>query len=319
MDETEVIYGTIGTVPMKEYDPDVKYELLNLVSYDGSSYVVHTDPPVGTPPTDLNYWQVSAQGTGKATADSVGTVKPDGVTTAVNTDGALSVKTATNTTRGAVKGSRSINVSEDGGIYIPTEFTQATELVNLLSGEVLDVMLGKISKAIAVTMGLDQNALLKNMLTNIDADDQNKIPTTKLTHALWNRIGMGEDLDIGANLTTVVKALNSNLSYQPGEVINLNGFIAGGFLTGSNVDIYFSIPLPKKLNPSQTIINNISGLDVRQNGEYLRNRVDGVNGLTFGFTQNSIGLIVRVTKSGGWGGTNNDGVSIYLVGDLKIQ
>ena len=44
MEEIEVIYGTIGMVPMGEYDPDVKYELLNLVSYDGSSYTVHTDP-----------------------------------------------------------------------------------------------------------------------------------------------------------------------------------------------------------------------------------------------------------------------------------
>ncbi|WP_349674871.1 hypothetical protein [Lacrimispora sp.] len=211
MDETEVIYGIIGTVPKGEYDPDVKYELLNLVSYDGSSYTVHTDPPKGTPPTDLNYWQVSALGTSKATADSVGTVKPDGITTEVSTDGNLSVKTATQDALGLVKGSAGIKVASDGSIDVNTLFEQATELANIIAGEAIASVLGKISKSIAVTMGLNENALLKNMLTNMDANDNTKINTAAFVHTLYERIGMGEDLDIGANLTAVVKALNSNL------------------------------------------------------------------------------------------------------------
>lgn len=212
MDETEVVYGTIGILPLEEYDPDKQYDLLNLVSYDGSSYVVHTKPPVGTLPTNATYWQVSAQGTSKATADSVGTVKPDGVTTEVDSNGALSVKKATQSTAGIVKGSAGIKVGEDGSIDVNTLFEQATELANIIAGEAIASALGKISKAIAVTMGLNENALLKNMLTNIDADDQNKIPTTKLTHAHSERIGMGTELTTGANLTAAVNALNSNLT-----------------------------------------------------------------------------------------------------------
>jgi hypothetical protein len=97
-------YGTIGIRPMGTYD------LLNLVEYDGSSYVAHTDPPVGSLPTNTAYWQVSAQGTGKATANSVGTVKADGTTTEVSADGSLSVKTATQNALGVVKGSNRIKV-----------------------------------------------------------------------------------------------------------------------------------------------------------------------------------------------------------------
>lgn len=212
MDETEVIYGTIGTVPMGEYDPDKQYDLLNLVSFDGSSYVVHTKPPIGTLPTVLDYWQVSAQGTGKATADSVGTVKPDGTTTEVSADGSLSVKTATQGGLGVVKGSNGIKVGDDGSIDINTVFDQATELANIIAGEAIASALGKISKSIAVTMGLDQNALLKSMLTNIDTNDQNKIPTSALVHTLIERIGMGEELATGANLTAAFNTLNSNLS-----------------------------------------------------------------------------------------------------------
>jgi len=205
------IYGTIGIHPMGTYDPDTKYELLHLVDYDGSSYVAHTDPPLGTLPTNTAYWQVSAQGTSKATADSVGTVKPDGVTTEVSADGAMSVKTATQSTLGLVKGSTGINVGADGAIDLNTIFEQATELANIIAGEAISQVLGKISKSIAVTMGLDQNALLKNMLTNIDANDQNKIPTSAFIHTLYDRIGMGTALTAGANLTEAANTLNSNL------------------------------------------------------------------------------------------------------------
>ena len=58
MDETEVIYGTIGILPLEEYDPEKQYDLLNLVSYDGSSYVAHTKPPMGTPPTNTGRYQL---------------------------------------------------------------------------------------------------------------------------------------------------------------------------------------------------------------------------------------------------------------------
>jgi hypothetical protein len=71
-------------------------------------------------------------------------------------------------------------------------------------------VLGKISKSTAVTMGLDQNALLKSMLTNIDTNDQNKIPTSAYIHKLTERIGIGEELATGANLTAAFNMLNSN-------------------------------------------------------------------------------------------------------------
>lgn len=240
-----VEYGTIGIRPMGAYNPGTKYDLLNLVEYDGSSYVAHTDPPLGSLPTDINYWQVSAQGTGKATADSVGTVKPDGKTTEVSADGKLSVKKATDTTLGLVKGTRSISVSEDGSIYIPTEFERAKELVDISSGEILHMMLGKISKAISVTMGLDQNALLKNMLTNMDADDSNKIPTSAYVHKLTERIGMGTELTGGGNLTAAVNEVNSNLdnlnNVSGGTIELSNGNAIYYRKRGNNIDIIISI------------------------------------------------------------------------------
>jgi hypothetical protein len=215
-------YGTIAVVPMGEWDSDSQYEVANLVTRDGSSFLAHTRPPVGTLPTNTAYWQVSAQGTSKATADSVGTVKPDGVTTEVSADGSLSVKTAAQDALGLVKGSAGISVGPDGAIDVNTIFEQATELANIMAGEAISQVLGKISKSIAVTMGLDQNALLKNMLTNIDANDQNKIPTSAFIHTLYNRIGMGTELTAGANLTEAANTLNSDLSALTKPIVLTN-------------------------------------------------------------------------------------------------
>ncbi len=233
------IYGTIGIRPMGTYDSDTKYDLLNLVEYDGSSYVAHTDPPIGTLPTNTSYWQISASGTSKATASTPGTVMPDGETTEVDSNGALSVKMATDATRGIVKGSAGIKVAEDGSIDVNTLFTQAAELANIIAGEAIATALGKISKSIAVTMGLNENALLKNMLTNMDVNDSSKINSAAFVHTLVERIGMGTELTAGANLTAGLNTLNSNFTK-----VNL-GSINFGYDNDKTFWIDFNISVSK--------------------------------------------------------------------------
>lgn len=88
-----------------------------------------------------------------------------------------------------------------GAIDVKAAFTWAAELANIIAGEAIAQVLGKVSKFIAVTTGLDQNALFKNMVTNINANDRNKIPTAAFIHTLTERIGMGTELTAVANLT----------------------------------------------------------------------------------------------------------------------
>lgn len=206
-----VEYGTIAVVPMGTWEDSKDYDVGNLVELDGSSYVAKVKPPAGMLPTDTAYWQVSAKGASKATVDIAGVVKPDGVTTEVDANASLSVKKATQSTIGIVKGSDDIKVGADGSIDVDTTFTQATELANIIAGEAIASVLGKVSKAIAITMSLDQNALLKNMLTSIDGNSSEKVPTQAYIHTLVERIGMGTELTAGANLTEVANKLSSNL------------------------------------------------------------------------------------------------------------
>ena len=209
-----VAYGHVAIVPKGIWNADIQYEVCQLVEYDGSSYVAKAQPPVGTLPTDTSYWQVSAAGTKKASSGSLGTVMPDGSTTEVNEAGKLSAKTAQQDAVGVVKGSNDITVGEDGNLTVNTEFEQATELANLIAGEAIKSVLGKVSKAIAATMNLDQNALLKNMISGIDVNSGEKVPSSAFVHTLYERLGMGTDLSAGdaENVTQAVNALYSNLA-----------------------------------------------------------------------------------------------------------
>ena len=209
-----VAYGHVAIVPKGIWNAETQYEVCQLVEYDGSSYVAKAQPPVGTLPTDTLYWQVSAAGTKKASSGSLGTVMPDGSTTEVNEAGKLSAKTAQQDAVGVVKGSDDITVGEDGNLTVNTEFEQATELANLIAGEAIKSVLGKVSKAIAATMNLDQNALLKNMISGIDVNSGEKVPSSAFVHTLYERLGMGTDLSAGdaENVTQAVNALYSNLT-----------------------------------------------------------------------------------------------------------
>ena len=208
-----VAYGHVAIVPKGIWNADTQYEVCQLVEYDGSSYVAKAQPPVGTLPTDTSYWQVSAAGTKKASSGSLGTGMPDGSTTEVNEEGKLSAKTAQQNALGVVKGSDDITVGEDGNLTVNTTFEQATEIANIIAGEAIKSVLGKVSKAIATTMSLDENALLKNMISGIDVNDGNKVPSSAYIHSLVERIGMGTALEGGFdNLTAGLNSVNNNLS-----------------------------------------------------------------------------------------------------------
>lgn len=232
-----VNYGQVAIVPKGVWNAETQYKVNNLVEYDGSSYVAKVQPPVGTLPTDTSYWQVSAAGTKKATADSLGTVMPDGTTTEIKEDGKLSAKTAQQNALGIVKGSDDINVGEDGTMTVNTTFEQATEIANIIAGEAIKSVLGKVSKAIATTMSLDENALLKNMISGIDVNDGNKVPSSAYIHSLVERIGMGTALEGGFdNLTAGLNSVNNNLSNKADKT-SLSSYALKSDLTWNPVSI----------------------------------------------------------------------------------
>lgn len=194
------------------YSASVTYEKLTFVHYNGDAYLTLKTVKGVIPTDDGTNYRLFCKSAVTATTSKAGIVMPDGSTISIS-NGKISTKKATQSTVGVVKGSDDINVDSNGAITVNTEFTQATALANLIAGEAIKVVLGKVSKAIATTMNLDQNALLKNMVSGIDANDGNKIPSSAFVHTLYERLGMGTDLSAGdaKNVTQAVNSLYSNL------------------------------------------------------------------------------------------------------------
>lgn len=223
--------GKVAVTDGGNYSASTTYEKLTFVHYQGDAYMTLKTVKGVTPTDDGVNYKLFCKSAVLATASKAGIVMPDGTTTTVNSSGKMSAKKATQSTTGIVKGSNSIKVGSDSAIDVNTEFTQATNLANIITGEAIATILGKVSKAIATTMNLNQNALLKSMLTSIDANDSSKIPTAAYIHTLVERIGMGTQLTAGANLTEAANNLNSNLAKTNAKVTlngvkNINGFTA---------------------------------------------------------------------------------------------
>ncbi|NSD57624.1 hypothetical protein G5B19_17870, partial [Enterocloster clostridioformis] len=207
--------GKIAVTDGGDYSATTTYEKLTFVHYQGDTYMTLKTVKGVTPTDDGVNYKLFCKSAELATASKAGIVMPDGTTTTVNSSGKMSAKRATQSTPGIVKGSNSIKVGSDGAIDVNTTFTQAVNLANIITGEAIATILGKVSKAIATTMNLNQNALLKSMLTSIDANDSSKIPTAAYIHTLVERIGMGTQLTAGANLTEAANNLSSNLESIP--------------------------------------------------------------------------------------------------------
>lgn len=204
--------GKIAVTDGGDYSATTTYEKLTFVHYQGDTYMTLKTVKGVTPTDDGVNYKLFCKSAELATASKAGIVMPDGTTTTVNSSGEMSAKQATQSTTGIVKGSKSIKVVSDGAIVVNTNFTQAADLANIIAEEAIATILGKVSKAIATTMNLNQNALLKSMLTSIDANDSSKIPTSAYIHTLVERIGMGTQLTAGANLTEAANNLSSNLA-----------------------------------------------------------------------------------------------------------
>ena len=223
--------GKVAVTDGGNYSASTTYEKLTFVHYQGDTYMTLKTVKGVTPTDDGVNYKLFCKSAELATASKAGIVMPDGTTTTVNSSGKMSAKRATQSTPGIVKGSNSIKVGSDGAIDVNTTFTQAVNLANIITGEAIATILGKVSKAIATTMNLNQNALLKSMLTSIDANDSSKIPTAAYIHTLVERIGMGTQLTAGANLTEAANNLSSNLAKNNAKVTlngvkNINGFTA---------------------------------------------------------------------------------------------
>lgn len=126
--------GRIGFLPKGEWDPDINYEILDIVFEDNTTYIALKNSINKRPSTNPSSWQFVCSNpleanfvkkTDLATTGSLGIVKTDGVTVQTNNDGVLSCKQATASHIGATRpDNNTLGVTEDGVLSIKAEYTR---------------------------------------------------------------------------------------------------------------------------------------------------------------------------------------------------
>lgn len=111
----------------------------------------------------------------------------------------------------------------------------------------------------------------------------------------------------------------SEMYYMPGTQARL--FMAGGgFLTNAKTEVRTLIPLCKPMHSSVNTITLVSSasdtITIRQNGNYL---ADDVRASTLSptFTKAANGIYLNLSKTSGFGGTNND--SVAILGNVTVR
>ena len=255
--------GKVVVTDGGNYSASVTYEKLTFVHYQGDAYMTLKTVKGVTPTDDGTNYKLFCKSAELATATKAGIVLPDGTTTTVDGNGKISVKKATTSAAGIVKpAATDFIMAADGTQKINTQFTQATELANIIAGEAIAQVWGKVSKAIATTMNLDQNTLLKNMISNIAVNDPDKLNSAAYIYTLVERIGMGTELAVGANLTDGLNKVNSDLAYFARSDIAYNDYVTklgwSNTITGTEQFFMISIAVTStKAIPANTIIGTL--------------------------------------------------------------
>lgn len=255
--------GKVVVTDGGNYSASVTYEKLTFVHYQGDAYMTLKTVKGVTPTDDGTNYKLFCKSAELATATKAGIVLPDGTTTTVDGNGKISVKKATTSAAGIVKpAATDFIMAADGTQKINTQFTQATELANIIAGEAIAQVWGKVSKAIATTMNLDQNTLLKNMISNIAVNDPDKLNSAAYIYTLVERIGMGTELAVGANLTDGLNKVNSDLAYFARSDIAYNDYVTklgwSNTITGTEQFFMISIAVTAaKIIPASTIIGTL--------------------------------------------------------------
>ncbi len=307
--------GRLSPTPMGDYDNTTIYRRLDWVYYGGTSYICKRNNTIGIVPSDTEKWQKLIEL--PTELDMIF----DEVTTRENiTSGdKLSV------ILGKIKKlfSDLENVAFSGSYNdlsdTPNSLKNPNKLNIKLNGASQISYDGSIAKEIDVTPSAISAVNTSTILTTKEQISANT-NSSSVTGALAAKAMMTDYND-------KITQLNSDLYYKPGDVIGRKyGIWICGTLTGGNSEIWVTIPYNKPILGAPKVTLIPLEFIVRQNGTYLVNistKNDFVNsGIKIETNRlvNGIGFTAKFTNSNtnGFGGTNNDVVSVYMAYDITF-
>ena len=149
--------GRVLIIPKGAYNPATTYEMLDLVSYNGSSYIAKTTT-TGNLPTDTTYWQLSAYGGQAANiAGNFAEIETSSIATSVHYENDIFVDENSQ----LMKATQTINIGDTIDENTNCTPTTVEALISYLSSYVdsLDSLNKKIQGAIEIAAQTDLHSL----------------------------------------------------------------------------------------------------------------------------------------------------------------
>lgn len=225
--------GRVAIVPKGDWSAAVEYKRLDAVAYNNTLYIAKKAVPVGTLPTDTEYWMKCVVG------------------------GAGSI--ATTEDAGSVKAGDDIGVDSTGEMSLKTDFTAQEELAELAGTEDRKTFFGKIAKAVST--------LISHIGTSATADKGGHVRLSR-SSAVTDSTGLAlpateKNAALDGTLANKIDALNKSLGQKTnGKFVLDNGlkmcwgianngsitfpitftsvpFVIGSFSNG-NSDVFFA-------------------------------------------------------------------------------
>ncbi len=174
--------GRVAIVPKGDWSAAVEYKRLDAVAYNNTLYIAKKAVPVGTLPTDTEYWMKCVVG------------------------GAGSI--ATTEDAGSVKAGDDIGVDSTGEMSLKTDFTAQEELAELAGTEDRKTFFGKIAKAVST--------LISHIGTSATADKGGHVRLSR-SSAVTDSTGLAlpateKNAALDGTLANKIDALNKSLS-----------------------------------------------------------------------------------------------------------
>lgn len=201
---------------------------------------------------------------GKKIADKLWLLPDEETIIRLDDEYTIGVPTATTEKRGVVIVGDGTKI-ENEILSIDTEFDNSETLEALVSGENFKPLLTKLAKTVSTVIGLDNDAVLKAMMSNVNVDDENMIPTSAYIYKLAERIGIDVDLngDIsltdGANKLPQLREDIDNLTARIYEN-NVENFISFNEQCQIGLTIFTTSETTENLPSEESVWINASGL-----------------------------------------------------------
>lgn len=273
-----------------------------------------------------------------ATTQKAGIVKPDGVTISVDEDGTIhgpqkfeadGYVYVTGESAGEPTDPPTLDADKLGG-ELPDKYVKKTDLVtgfeqstpgqkaaDAVAAKELKGLIDQISQKVLNDLVSNESLtrtlagyVTKSMMSNVQTNDQNKVPTSALVNTMQSAISKN---------TNDITKLNSELVWKAGDSYSISNFCTAGFLTGSKTEVYFSIPLSKPTSATKVVVSDL-GLSIRQNNSYIwgtatdhfpANKSVGILGDGY--------IVVTGTIDPKDNATNNDACGVWAKASISFQ